>query len=59
MIASAGLLIRWLAPSYLAGSSLGWRPKPYEILIAFAISILAVMFTQRWVPYEPDPENLP
>lgn len=52
VIVSAGLLIGWLAPTYLDGSSQGWRPRPYEVLIAFALSVLAILFTQRWVPYE-------
>ena len=52
VIVSAGLLIGWLAPTYLDGSSPGWRPRPYEAVIAFALSVLAILFTQRWVPYE-------
>jgi hypothetical protein len=57
VIASAGLLIGWLVPTYLDGSSPGWRPRPYEVMIAVSISILAILFTQKWVPYEPHPED--
>jgi len=67
VIATATLLICWLAPTFLNGSAtttnshgisrLGGYPKPAEICLAITISILAVFFTQQWVPYEPDPED--
>ena len=57
MIASAGLLIQWLAPTYLAANRPGWRSRPYEVLIVVSVSVLAILFTQKWVPYEPNPED--
>ncbi len=57
MIVSAFLLLRWLGPTRLDGSSPGWRPQPHEVLLAVSISVLAILFTQMWVPYEPHPED--
>jgi len=57
VIASAGLLIQWLAPTYLAANRPGWRSRPYEVLVAVSVSVLAILFTQKWVPYEPNPED--
>ena len=60
MIASSAFLLRWLAPSYLRGGDgdrggPGWRPRPLEVALAAILAVLAVLFTQRWVPFTPDP----
>lgn len=60
MIVTATLLVGWLAPSRLGdgkGGPPGWCPRPIEVALAAAAAVLAVFFTQRWVPYEPDPAD--
>ena len=58
-IVTAFFLVRWLAPSYLQshdGHTPGWHPRPIEVVIAITLSVLAVVFTQYWLPFEPIPE---
>lgn len=58
MIITAWLLIRWLAPTYLStNNSPGWRRRLFEILLSVSVSVLAILFTQKWVPYKPNPED--